>query len=208
MPSFHNPKVLLLPLFALLIWSAFGLHPSSASAVVLRNEGFKVVLTPLASEPPQIETPNWVLPVRPALGVVHEFLRPTSDWGAGHRGIDFQVSSDQQILAPHEGVVSFSGLAFDVPTVVLSHEGSASSTFQPVCLSAGMTVGAKVLAGQPFGVLCQSDSVPAHCGALPCVHWGFRLDKGVSINPLRLVGLLKPSQLRSIDRVVAVGDRA
>gem|GEM_PF-303422 len=205
MPQFRNPKVLLLPLIAILAWSVFALHPSSASAGVLVDDGFRVVLTPLAGPRPLVVAPNWVLPIRQDFAVVHEFLRPTSDWGAGHRGIDFEVDPNQPLLAPHEGVVASSGLVFDVPTVVIAHSGSNSSVFQPACLDGAVSKGAHVSVGEPFGSYCASKRETLHCGALPCVHWSFRLDKGVYLNPLRMVGLLMQSELGSIGRVETSG---
>ena len=201
MPKFRNPKFLLLPLIAFMAWSAFTLQPSSASAEVRVRDGFKITTIPAARSGPNIVTPNWVLPTQPTFGVVNEFLRPTSDWGAGHRGIDFEVAVDQPLLAPHKGVVTSAGMVFDVPTVVITNPDSTSSVFQPACLNFGVKRGASVVAGQEFGTYCPGDGSRLHCGALSCVHWGFRLDKAVYLNPLRMLKLLLPSKLEPIDRI-------
>jgi hypothetical protein len=201
MPQFRNPKLLLMPLILILVCSVFVLRPSSASAGVILDNGFRVVSTPLAGPRPQVLAPNWVLPVQQDFAVVHEFLRPTSDWGSGHRGIDFEVGRNQSLLAPHDGVIASAGLVFDVPTVVIAHSGSTSSVFQPACLNASVSRGDHVGVGESFGSYCASKQATLHCGALPCVHWSFRLDKGVYLNPLRMVGLLLQSELEPIGRV-------
>jgi len=205
MPKLHDPKFFLWPLFAILLWSAVSLHPASASAVSLRGSGFQIVETPLASARAQAQTPNWVLPSKSALTIVHEFLRPTSDWGSGHRGVDFETSEGDVLLTPHSGRISLAGLVFGVPTVVVEHSKGSSSVFQPVCLGSRMRVGDILQTGARFGSYCDAPSGQPHCGALPCVHWAFRLDRGVYLNPLRMVGLLRPSTLRPIGRVSELG---
>ena len=165
------------------------------------RKGFKITTIPAAEQSPNVVAPNWVLPTQPTFGVVNEFLRPTSDWGAGHRGIDFEVTLTQPLLAPHKGVVTSAGRVFDVPTLVITDPDSTSNVFQPVCLDFGVKRGDSVIAGQKFGTYCPGDKSKLHCGALACVHWGFRLDKSVYLNPLRMVGLLLPSALEPIDRI-------
>jgi murein DD-endopeptidase MepM/ murein hydrolase activator NlpD len=195
MPKFRDPKVLLWPLLALMICSAFALRPSSASAVTQTTQGFQIVSTPLATSKPNVTAPNWVLPMQPIFDVIHEFSRPTSDWGAGHRGIDFAAPTGSSLLAPHSGTISLAGLVFAVPTIVLSHPEGTSSVFQPVCLDDALKVGDQVSVGQSFGHYCALQNSELHCGALPCVHWAFRLDRGVYLNPLRMVGLIRPSSV-------------
>jgi len=201
MPKLRDPKVLLGPLIAVLFLSAFALHPSSASAAMPSNLGFRIVSTPLASNKPHVIAPNWVLPTKPTFNVANEFLRPTSDWGSGHRGVDFEVGQKSVVFNPHQGVISLAGLVFAVPTVVVQHSDATSSVFQPVCLDSGLAVGSGLSAGQALGSYCVGSKTKLHCGALPCVHWAFRLAKGVYVNPLRMVGLLLPSRLRPLSRV-------
>jgi murein DD-endopeptidase MepM/ murein hydrolase activator NlpD len=201
MPKFRDPKVLLWPLLALMFWSATTMNPSSASAVSLRGSGFHIVSTPLASNEPGFSTRNWVVPTKSPFVVVHEFLRPNSDWGAGHRGIDFESGLGELLVAPHTATIALASLVFAIPTVVLRHPGGTTSVFQPACLESGLATGSKVETGAPFARYCRPDQQTAHCGALPCVHWAFRLDKGVYLNPLRNVGLILPSAPRVLGKV-------
>ena len=145
---------------------------------------------PAASASPSMQTPLWRLPVKGSLTRLSEFSRPTSDWGAGHRGVDFLPES--AVLAPHAGRIAWLGLAFGVPTLVLEHGDGSTEVFQPVC--ALRPKRAAVLAGAAIASFCASKQND-HCSRLGCVHWSYRLTDGQYLNPLRMVGLIGPAKV-------------
>jgi len=132
-----------------------------------------------------MQEPLWRVPVKSKLAQMSGFSRPTSDWGAGHRGVDFLP--DRVIRAPHIGRISWLGLAFGVPTLVLAHSDGSTEVFQPVCSL--KPKGSVVTAGEALASFCASKQND-HCSLLTCVHWSYRLADGQYLNPLRMVGLI------------------
>ena len=191
MPSFRDPKFAILSLFAVVLSALMWVSPQPSSA----KEFHRVEPLKVAESSPSLVAPFWRAPVKAQLEVVRPFLRPSSDWGAGHRGIDILAQPDSEVLAPHKSIIAFANLAFGVPTVVLNHQDGSSQVFQPVCLLATSETGQALQRGEAFGVYCRSDSAAGHCGALECIHWSYRLDKSTYINPLRMLGLLMPASL-------------
>ena len=51
------------------------------------------------------ETPliNWAPPFEPPVNLINLYRQPNSDYSAGHRGIDYQVTLGQSVLAPADG---------------------------------------------------------------------------------------------------------
>jgi hypothetical protein len=191
MPNFRDPKLAAVALMVALMSALLWVNPPAAKA----QENRLVVPLKLAETTTNVTSPLWRAPVGANLKVIRAFLRPTSDWGAGHRGVDIEVSTDSQLVAPHKSEIGFANLAFGVPTVVLDHDDGSSQVFQPVCLVDTAGVGNKLEAGEVFGAFCPTEANDGHCGNLGCVHWSYRLDKDTYINPLRMIGLLMPSTL-------------
>ncbi|MEO5781064.1 MULTISPECIES: M23 family metallopeptidase [Arthrobacter] len=129
---------------------------------------------------------RWPLVPRPAL--IRAFDPPARPWLSGHRGVDLGTGVDPAaVLAPAAGTISFVGTVVDRPVITVDHGNGYRSSFEPVesTLLAGMTVGAGEVLGR---------SLPGHCGALACIHWGVRRGEDY-VNPLSFVVDLRPSVL-------------
>jgi murein DD-endopeptidase MepM/ murein hydrolase activator NlpD len=197
MPNFRDPKLAILSLLVVFLSALIWTNPPPAGA----SESQRIAPLKLAQETPAIKSPLWLPPLNASLEVLHPFLRPSSDWGAGHRGVDIVADADSMVLSPHRSTIGFANLAFGVPTVVLDHEDGSSQVFQPVCLVESVGLGQKLDAGDAFGAFCSNDSNDGHCGQLGCIHWSYRLDKDTYINPLRMIGVLQPAKLLPLDVV-------
>lgn len=191
MPNFRDPKLAIVSLLVVFLSALIWTNPPAARA----SQTLHVAPLKLAQSAPAIEAPLWRSPLKANLEVLRPFLRPSSDWGAGHRGVDIVVASNTQILAPHGSQIGFANLAFGVPTVVLNNNNGSSQVFQPVCLLGNKELGQNLKPGQAFGVFCPGGAANGHCGQLFCVHWSYRLDKETYINPLRMIGILQPAEL-------------
>lgn len=122
-----------------------------------------------------------------------KFRQPETDWGAGHRGVDYQVSDGDRLVSPTNSVVQFAGLVFGRPVVVLRHSDGLSSELEPACLSKELAVGQSLKAGDPFAKVCFG-AKDGHCEAA-CLHWGVRTTARGYLSPERLTGELAPSKI-------------
>lgn len=197
MPNFRDPKLAIFSLIAVFLSALIWTNSPPARA----SEMQQVLTLGLAEKAPTIRSPVWMSPLDDNLEVLRPFLRPSSDWGAGHRGVDIVAASETQVLAPHRSTIGFANLAFGVPTVVLDHDDGSSQVFQPLCLIETSELGQSLKPGQAFGVFCGGDSKDGHCGQLDCIHWSYRLDKETYINPLRMIGVLQPATLLPIGQI-------
>ncbi|MFM6965854.1 MAG: M23 family peptidase, partial [Rhodoluna sp.] len=50
---------------------------------------------------------SWQTPFDTPHRLARAYLQPTSDYSAGHRGVDYAVAFGERILAPRDGVVGF-----------------------------------------------------------------------------------------------------
>ncbi|CAB4569782.1 unannotated protein [freshwater metagenome] len=141
-------------------------------------------------KPPEI----WATPI-PDFDSQHswDYYLPATEYGAGHRGIDLFVSPGQELRAPFDAVVSFSGKVVDRNLITLRSLTGYKASFEVVCTD--LTEGDWVSEGQVFGQACKGDTgYHEHCQN--CVHFSVRSPYGY-LNPLLFVGKLKPSQLVS-----------
>jgi len=122
-----------------------------------------------------------------------KFRQPETAWGAGHRGVDYQVSDGDQLVSPTASVVQFAGLVFGRPVVVLRHADGLSSELEPACLSKDLDVGQSLQAGDPFAKVCFG-AKDGHCEAA-CLHWGVRTTARGYLSPERFTGELTPSRI-------------
>lgn len=121
-------------------------------------------------------------PLRPTPTVVRRFDPPSSPWGAGHRGVDLLGSVGQQVRTALPGRVRFAGMLAGRGVLVVDH-GATRTTYEP--LTALVTVGDRVTAGEPIGLLQLGGS---HCWPRACLHWGWiRNADDVYLDPLLLV---------------------
>ena len=134
---------------------------------------------------------GWQAPLaKPVL--VNQFLQPSSDYSAGHRGVDYLVKNGDEVLAPADGKVRFSGRVVDRGVLTLEHGGSLLTSFEPACSL--KAVGEKVLRGEVIARVCDEPSYQNHCGVRTCLHFALRQQDGY-LSPLVTIGGLSPSRL-------------
>lgn len=139
------------------------------------------LLLALASTPVQASS-AWVWPMDP-----HQlsagFDRPAQNWLPGHRGVDLVGAIGDEVLAAGSGTIFFAGLIAGKGVVVVKH-GSLRTTYEPI--SASVSLGARVRAGDVLGTLQPGNSHCASATTVTCLHWG--LIRGTTyLNPLALV---------------------
>ncbi|MEY4397611.1 MAG: hypothetical protein RLZ53_187 [Actinomycetota bacterium] len=138
---------------------------------------------------------NWRVPIdNPAL--VRDFLQPSADWSAGHRGVDYLVNEGDKVFAPSSGTIHFSGLIVNRSVVSIAHENGLVSTVEPVC--GRFSKGESVSAGQQIGSVCVGEGYFSHCKVTLCLHFGIKTEGGY-LSPLYNLGELSPSRLKPWD---------
>ncbi|CAB4555189.1 unannotated protein [freshwater metagenome] len=159
----------------------------------LQLAGFLTLsVTWLLPSPSLGSQPTWSPPV---IGseLVNSYRSPGTEYGSGHRGVDYQVTLGQGIFAPEEATVSFVGKVVDRQVLSLSHQGGLVSSYEPVCSS--LTVGQQVSAGDLVAEVCEADQdYLQHCADVFCLHFSTRRD-GEYLSPLWFTGELAPSKL-------------
>ena len=160
----------------------------------MRNElavlmvGFMLIMaTPKGSQAEQ----TWQAPVEKPTLEKH-FLQPSSDYSAGHRGVDYLVKQGQVVVAPADGKVRFSGRVVNRGVLTLEHGSTVLSSFEPVCSS--LPVGALVERGDVIAEVCDEPDYENHCGVRVCLHFSLRKESGY-LSPLVTIGGLSPSRL-------------
>jgi murein DD-endopeptidase MepM/ murein hydrolase activator NlpD len=98
--------------------------------------------------------PRWAWPVHGSHQILRPFLAPSTQYSAGHRGIDIAASG--AVYAPADGVVHFAGFVVDRDVLSIAHSGGVLSSYEPVLSS--VPAGAAVRRGQVIGQL-----EPGHC---------------------------------------------
>ena len=93
--------------------------------------------------------------------------RPTSPWGAGHRGVDLLGEPGQPVHAALAGTVTFAGLLAGRGVVVVDH-GDTRTTYEPV--DGHRRGGRQVGRASVIGAL---QTVGSHCPPQACLHWGW-----------------------------------
>lgn len=149
-----------------------------------------------------IDDRSFRIPLEKVDAPINQFLRPNSDWGAGHRGVDFYAEPGQSLLAPHAGKVTLDSMVFGVPTVVLERADGSSSVFQPSCLQSGFERNQEIAPGEAFALICEGTEPVSHCRQIPCLHWGFRIAQEVYLNPLKFTGLVSVPVLLKTDQAL------
>lgn len=126
--------------------------------------------------------------------LVRSYLQPTSDYSAGHRGVDYRVSLGEEVLAPADGKVWFSGKVVNRELVTIkTTDGRALLEVEPVC--SAPPAGTTVLVGQVIGEVCDADqNYRQHCEDLRCLHFSYRMKDGY-LSPVWVMGSLQPSRL-------------
>lgn len=146
----------------------------------------------LVYSPPQARAEQvWQLPLAHPI-LMHEYVQPVSDYGAGHRGVDYLSELGQEVHAASDGEISFAGRVVDRFIVTVSHPGTLKTSYEPVCSE--RKVGDMVAAGEVIGTLCDYPGYKDHCGVLTCLHFSMRRAGGY-LSPLAVIGGLAPSRL-------------
>ena len=124
---------------------------------------------------------GWGWPLDPRPAVLARFDPPQETWGAGHRGVDLAAAVGQPVLAPSDGVVTFSSVVVDRGVVVVTAASGLRSSLEPV--TGTVPVGTPVARGQRVGQVSPSTG---HCAPVTCLHWGVRRGE-TYLDPLALV---------------------
>jgi len=119
--------------------------------------------------------------------VVAPYEAPPGPYAAGHRGIDLAAAPGDGVVAPADGIVTFSGMVVDRPVVTVQIGEGVLVSLEPVV--ADVPRGASVAAGQPLGTVGHG----GHCDAR-CLHLGVRVD-GAYVSPLLFIGGVPPAVL-------------
>jgi hypothetical protein len=167
---------------------------------------------------------SWISPLESTPTLAHDYRAPLTQFGPGHRGIDYRAKGKTNLVAPANGVIAWANMVALQPTVSIQHANGYRTAYQPACTD--LTVGTPVTQGQVFAVVC--DNIPAaataadlakyaggvigkvgkvvkvagqvtirvasHCAPLLCLHFSLR-HNGAYLSPLALIGGLKPSRL-------------
>jgi murein DD-endopeptidase MepM/ murein hydrolase activator NlpD len=153
----------------------------------------KLLLTTLVVINNQPMSTDWQLPFAAPHRLVRPYLQPTSDYSAGHRGIDLEAHVGETVYAPADGVVRFVGNIVNRAVISLNHQADLLSEFEPVCSS--LKAGERIKKGDSIGVLCTPDaSYVPHCEHVSCLHFSIRA-AGKYFSPQKLIGGLNPSRL-------------
>lgn len=135
---------------------------------------------------------TWSAPVVGS-DLINSYKAPATKFGAGHRGVDYEVNLGQGVFAPAPGKVSFVGKVVDRQVLSLSHDQNIVSSYEPVCSS--LVVGEAVSAGDLIGEICEPEqSYVPHCADRICLHFSAR-NNGHYLSPLWFTGELSQSVL-------------
>ena len=170
---------------------------SGEAGLVLKLLPLLLLLVPQLSTSESVQTQYFQLPFSTPHRLVNPYLQPTSDYSAGHRGVDFEVSTNDPIFAPADGVLTFTGHLVDRDLITIAHTrlggSNLVSELEPVCTS--LKIGSQVRKGVQIGAVCTPDpSYKRHCQAIQCLHFSMRLG-GKYLSPLAFIGGLSPSRL-------------
>jgi hypothetical protein len=125
-----------------------------------------------------------VPPVDAAIG--RAWLAPGSEFGAGHRGVDFDVAPGTPVRAAAAGTVDFAGPVAGFGAVTIAHGGGLQTTYTRLS-DVHVIAGERVAAGRWIGT-----ASGAHTGQ-EGLHLGVKLD-GAYVDPELYLGSLDISR--------------
>lgn len=123
---------------------------------------------------------SWGYPLAGSPEVLRPFDGPAQPWEPGHRGVDFAAVVGQEVIAPREGVVSFSGPVAGRVVLTITHPDGLRSSFE--ALSDPVPRGTVVARGDVVARVATPHA--GHCSS--CLHWGVRRGE-TYIDPLSLL---------------------
>lgn len=119
---------------------------------------------------------RWVWPTGSRV-VERAWEAPSSDYAAGHRGLDVPAALGSTASAVDDGTVAFAGAVGGRTVVTIDHGDGLVSTLDSVTPS--VAAGDEVVQGSPVGRVSVG-----HCPAsAPCLHLGARVD-GRYVDPM------------------------
>ena len=142
-----------------------------------------IVVLVSSGTPPAVAS-TWLIPPVDA-PVARRFEAPSSEWGPGHRGIDYAIESGTLIRAVADGRVSFAGDVAGVLAVTIDHGGGMESTYSD--LSEVLVLPGEVVE-QGFWIGRTGRAHPDH----PGLHLGLKLS-GAYVDPESFIGPLDTS---------------
>jgi murein DD-endopeptidase MepM/ murein hydrolase activator NlpD len=127
------------------------------------------------TEPGRVEA-RWVWPTGSRV-VERAWEAPSSDYAAGHRGLDVPAALGSPASAVDDGTVAFAGAVGGRTVVTIDHGDGLVSTLDSV--TPLVAAGDEVVQGAPVGRVSVG-----HCPAsAPCLHLGARVD-GRYVDPM------------------------
>jgi len=139
------------------------------------------------------EQQPWEAVLDAPIHLVHPYRQPNSDYSAGHRGVDFEVSLGQPIYSPTAGEISFNQMLVDRPVLSLKTDQGDLLEFEPACSQ--LPVGDRVNTGDVIGFVCSPlSNYKTHCQEQACLHFSLRTNLGY-LSPMFRYGTLAPSVL-------------
>lgn len=169
--------------------------PVRASALIVTVAAAAASLLGMLPAPPQSPGPLahpavqmvYRLPVDDV--VVRRFERPARRWSPGHRGIDIEAPAVTPVLAPGDGVVTFSGTVVDRGVLTIRHPDGLRSSLEPIV--GGVPLWTQVRGGDVVGAVADGGT---HCAPEDCLHWGVRRGDDY-LDPLDLLPGAAPTVL-------------
>lgn len=120
-----------------------------------------------------------VMPIEHGV-ISRAFDGPEQPWQSGHRGVDIPADTHQNILAPHDGVISFAGTVGGKSVVTITY-GIWRLTFEPA--KTDLAVGTQVRQSQ---VIARVDGHSDHCDS-QCLHFGIKTQGQQYLDPERYI---------------------
>lgn len=112
----------------------------------------------------------------PARGRIVAQFGQTTDHGISHKGISIETRGDAQIVAPHDGQVVFAGPFRGYGQLLIIEHSEGYHTLLAGMARIDSPVGQRLTAGEPVGVMGQSDGKPT-------LYFELRRN-GQAVNPL------------------------
>lgn len=168
------------------MWAGDGVPSVPRSTVAGLGDGTDVAARtarPDRAAPASAPRARWQWPLRPRPVVERPFVEPSSQWGAGHRGLDLRGAEGKTVRAVASGVVTHVGVIAGRPTVTVTHPDGLRSTYEPV--AAVVSGGQQVGTGDVLGTLVTTGS---HCLPRACLHLG-ALRGTTYLDPMTLLGV-------------------
>jgi hypothetical protein len=117
-------------------------------------------------------TYDWGYPVAPDTSDLETvYLAPSSEYGPGHRGVDFKLAIGSAIKSPVDGQIAFQGEVVDRNVLTIRSENGYLASFEPACSE--LEVGESVSLGETFAWHCNPlEAYQYHCET--CIHFSIR----------------------------------